>query len=289
MDSLPPGTNRKGEGGSRQKEIFKHSIDTKPLISIITIAYNSGKFIEETIESVINQTYDNVEYIIIDGGSTDGSLDIIKKYEDKIDYWISEKDSGIYDAMNKGIALAKGDWINFMNTSDKFYSNDTIKNAINVMTDKEVNYYGDTVYANKLSTYVFNSKIEQKSNFLNHNTFSHQAIFYSLRSVINTGFYNTKIKISSDFDFTYRVFLNHKFIKINEIISYCLLDGVSGTQAVQSFKDRMHTFWASKSYLYHFLLSLYFPFFYLKALLIKKLNNTSILKIYRQYKYKAVQ
>jgi glycosyltransferase involved in cell wall biosynthesis len=76
---------------------------------------------------VISQTYPNVEYIIIDGGSTDGTLDIIKKYEDYIDYWVSEADKGIYDAMNKGVDLATGQWINFMNTGDRFYDENSIE------------------------------------------------------------------------------------------------------------------------------------------------------------------
>lgn len=88
---LPEGEDRKGEGGLRTKGYFKKSYKGKPLISIITVVYNGEKYLEETIQSVINQTYENVEYIIIDGGSTDGTLEIIKKYEDKIDYWVSEK------------------------------------------------------------------------------------------------------------------------------------------------------------------------------------------------------
>ncbi len=92
----------------------------QPKVSIVTVVYNDAKGLEKTIKSVINQTYKNVEFIIIDGGSTDGTVEIIKKYEDYIDYWVSEEDKGIYDAMNKGIKAATGTWINFMNAGDVF-------------------------------------------------------------------------------------------------------------------------------------------------------------------------
>ena len=100
--------------------------ETDTLISIVTVSYNAVLTIEQTILSVINQTYPNVEYIIIDGGSTDGTVDIIKKYEDKIAYWVSEPDKGIYDAMNKGVVVATGEWINFMNAGDIFTDGDVI-------------------------------------------------------------------------------------------------------------------------------------------------------------------
>lgn len=92
-----------------------------PLISVVTVSYNAVGTIEQTLLSVINQTYPNIEYIIIDGGSTDGTVDIIKKYADEIVYWISEPDKGIYDAMNKGIKKANGEWINFINAGDSYY------------------------------------------------------------------------------------------------------------------------------------------------------------------------
>lgn len=95
-------------------------------VSVITVVYNGIDYIESTILSVLNQDYINLEYIIIDGGSTDGTLDIIKKYEDRIFYWLSEPDHGIYDAMNKGVAVATGIWIHFRNCGDYFYSDNVI-------------------------------------------------------------------------------------------------------------------------------------------------------------------
>ena len=104
----------------------------KPLISIITVVFNGEKKLEKTISSVINQTYDNLEYIVIDGSSKDGTIDIIKKYEDKINYWVSEKDSGIYEAMNKGILASKGDYINFMNAGDFFTRKNLVSEVVNI-------------------------------------------------------------------------------------------------------------------------------------------------------------
>ena len=98
-----------------------------PKISIITVSYNAAKTIEQTILSVVNQTYPNIEYVIIDGGSTDGTIDIIKKYEDQIAYWVSEPDNGIYDAMNKGIDVAIGDYIFFLGADDTLTSANIIE------------------------------------------------------------------------------------------------------------------------------------------------------------------
>ena len=96
---------------------------SSPLVSIITVVFNGERFIEKTINSVISQTYKNIEYIIIDGGSTDKTLDIIRQYEDRIDYWISEPDNGIYNAMNKGIKLSRGKLIGLINSDDWYMEN----------------------------------------------------------------------------------------------------------------------------------------------------------------------
>ena len=117
--SLPPHAKRIADGGLRLQGTFKsRDINQKPLISILTVVFNGVRTLEETILSVINQTYDNVEFIIIDGGSTDGTLDIIRKYEYAIDYWVSEPDQGIYDAFNKAVSCASGDWLCFLGADD---------------------------------------------------------------------------------------------------------------------------------------------------------------------------
>lgn len=101
-------------------------MDKESKISVITVCYNCVSVIEQTIKSVLEQTYPNIEYIIIDGGSMDGTVDIIKKYSDTVTYWISEPDNGIYDAMNKGIDMATGDYLNFMNAGDTFFEDKAI-------------------------------------------------------------------------------------------------------------------------------------------------------------------
>lgn len=113
-------------------------------ISIITVCYNAVESIQATMLSVLNQTYPNIEYIVIDGGSTDGTVDIIKKYSDRLDYWISEPDKGIYDAMNKGIAAATGDYINFMNAGDTFVSSDTVNKAVSLFPENVDVVFGDS-------------------------------------------------------------------------------------------------------------------------------------------------
>ncbi|MDW8003136.1 MAG: glycosyltransferase, partial [Deltaproteobacteria bacterium] len=124
----------------RNPEIDLDTIKELPLITVITVVLNGEKYLEETIQSVINQTYPNVEYVIIDGGSTDGTLDIIKRYEDYIDYWVIEKDRGIYDAMNKGILCTVGNFVYFLGIGDKLYQCDVISDVVfSIITVKKLN------------------------------------------------------------------------------------------------------------------------------------------------------
>jgi glycosyltransferase involved in cell wall biosynthesis len=117
-----------------------------PTISIITVTYNAAKVLEPTIQSIISQTFINYEYIIIDGGSTDGTLDIIRKHESHIRYWVSEPDKGLYDAMNKGLQAARGEYVWFMNAGDEIYSKDILSRLF-TKPDLEADiYYGDALF-----------------------------------------------------------------------------------------------------------------------------------------------
>ena len=114
-------------GGNRTRGQVKTGVPDRPFITVVTTVLNGERFLEQTIQSVIQQTYKNVEYIIIDGGSKDGTLDIIQKYDHSIDYWVSEADAGIYSGMNKGVALASGDWMSFINADDFLWSDSVLE------------------------------------------------------------------------------------------------------------------------------------------------------------------
>lgn len=167
--------------------------------SVITINYNNIKGLRHTIDSVVNQTYDNYEYIIIDGGSTDGSLDIIKRYNDYITYWVSEKDRGIYHAMNKGVAQAHGDYCIFMNSGDCFYDREVLTNVSNVITEEGV-VVGKVVYGNDNIISPPPKSGELTLYHLYSGAIPHQGSFIKT-DLLRKYPYDENLKISSDWKF----------------------------------------------------------------------------------------
>ncbi|MEW6718189.1 MAG: glycosyltransferase family 2 protein [Chloroflexota bacterium] len=144
----------------------------KPLISVIQPVFNAAHCLERSIQSVVTQTYENIQYIIIDGGSTDGTLDIIRKYEDKIDFWISRPDEGVYDAMNKGVEIANGDWLYFLGADDVLVN--ILHRVVPCLRKINTVYYGDVYWPNQ--NRVYDGKFQW--NKLMNKNICHQAIFY---------------------------------------------------------------------------------------------------------------
>ena len=221
---LPKTKSRAFEGGLRTKGYFKKTIKNKPLISIVTVVLNGSDYLEETILSVINQSYDNVEYIVIDGGSTDATIDIIKKYEDMIDYWVSEKDNGIYDAMNKGISLCSGDIVGILN-SDDYY----VKDAFQIVRS-EFEENADLIYCD--FNFMKQDILSRKSS--NHNllhwTMSvfHPSVFIRKSIYKKYGLFDSSLKISADYkllQYLYKMKITFK--KVNKLTAVMRLGGVS--------------------------------------------------------------
>jgi glycosyltransferase involved in cell wall biosynthesis len=205
-------------------------------ISIITIVFNDAIGLEKTIKSVINQTYDNVEYIIIDGGSTDGTLDIIKKYESEVTYWVSEPDEGVYDAMNKGIDLVTGQWINFMNAGDIFYSNEVVKEIFDNQQYQAKIIYGDHV--NDRNSYLEKVPAKSVDNLWKGMVFCHQSAFIDAQ-YHKKHKYSLQYSIAGDFDFFCNAFKNKaRFQHIDKTVSIFLMGGLS---SVQNYRATMQS------------------------------------------------
>lgn len=169
-------------------------------LSVITINYNNRDGLRKTVESVVNQTCRDFEYIVIDGGSTDGSVDVIKQYADNIDYWVSEPDKGIYNAMNKGIAVAHGEYLNFMNSGDCFYNCNSIAEFVNLQANEDI-VFGNMVDSNtgKRMGCISSDNITA-ADFLNA-SLPHQASFIHKDAFEKYGLYDEKYKIASDWKF----------------------------------------------------------------------------------------
>lgn len=186
----------------------------KPLVTVITVVFNGAMTLEHTILSVIEQTYENIEHVIIDGGSTDATLDIIRKYEGSIDYWVSEKDAGIYDAMNKGIALARGDYIGMLN-SDDYFSNPSalaiIAKQLKVSNVDAVFSCLDIVDPANLDRVLRRYRISRFSRFmLRIGVMPPHPTFYCKKSCYEkAGLYRTDYRIAADFEMLARLLLKH--------------------------------------------------------------------------------
>jgi glycosyltransferase involved in cell wall biosynthesis len=201
------------------------------LLSIITVNLNNSTGLERTIRSVQNQSWKNYEHIVIDGGSTDESITILKNNTNLI-IWTSDKDNGIYDAMNKGILLASGKFLNFLNSGDVYYNSSVLNNIYNLLINDYI-YYGDLLVINKG---IFKLPFDKISlRFLNESSVPHPSSFIPKKLFLILGKYDPKFKIAADYDFWLRCY-KHKinFIKLNSIISIFDENGLSSKKESNS-------------------------------------------------------
>jgi glycosyltransferase involved in cell wall biosynthesis len=237
------------QGGLRKLGILKNPFPGQPLITIITVVYNGQSFLPITINSVTSQTYKNIEYVIIDGGSKDKTLDIIQQNENKIDYWLSEPDKGIYDAMNKGINLSTGQWLLFLNAGDTFASDQVLTKVSEFISMNKANMvFGDV----NIVTKDGNSNVRILKNttpFLLRNMICHQCIFYSKRLLENIGGFNTQYKFIADFEHLMKArYQNGNIKKIDLVIANYDLEGVSAKpeNIKKIWRERMTIFKEAK-------------------------------------------
>lgn len=240
-----------------------------PKISIITITLNSEKYLKETILSVVSQSYKDIEYLIIDGGSTDRTLEIIQKYDSQIDQWISESDGGIADAMNKGISLATGDYILFIHSDD-------------FLINSKILQHCSSYFHNYKDMYIFQVLLDNHGHYIlsKNNHFGwltnlkmgscHQGQFCSKELFTRIGGFDKNLKICMDYDFLLRAYrTNIKLESINLPISVMRQDGISSRKDWESISQRLNEEkrihyklcpYKLVSYLYKLYWSVYYPY-----------------------------
>lgn len=212
--------------------------------SIITINFNNAKGLEKTITSVVNQTFKNYEYIVIDGGSSDASKQVILQYEKQLTYWVSEPDNGIYHAMNKAIEKAKGEYLLFLNSEDLLFDNNTLAKVDNDITEEAKDlYYGNVLYVQpgkKEKTLVYPEKLN--FGFFFSQTISHQGTFIKKSLFDTVGLYNEQNKIVSDWEFFILALYKHNasYKYLNYVLARYDATGISSNEAnfSQVYKER---------------------------------------------------
>lgn len=209
-------------------------------ISIVTVCLNAQETIEQTIQSVLNQTYgiENIEYIIVDGQSTDKTMQIIEKYKDYISYYVSEPDQGIYDAMNKGIAAASKEIIGILNADD-WYDSNAIQNVMNCFKENDTDIvYGEVKRVEKDETISTVRKADSLENTWYFMTIWHPAVFVKREVYQKLGTFSTDYKIAADYEFILRCYSNQmKFTYLNKELTYFRSAGISNTKHIKCAEE----------------------------------------------------
>jgi glycosyltransferase involved in cell wall biosynthesis len=235
---------RTAEGGLRIQGLFKRSLPDLPLVSIITVCFDSAATLEQTIQSVLAQTYANIEYLIIDAGSSDGTVDLLRKYEDGIDYFVSEPDRGLYHAMNKGLELAQGDYILILN-SDDWYEQDCVESLVKARKYAGTSFVsalaqavdGDGQHISVMRRMHFDDSVRVRMP-LRHETMLIPASVYNA-----IGNYDESFDIIADYDLTIRMLeAGYTNYEVPKTLLYFRNTGVSNTNITRVMEERIRLF-----------------------------------------------
>lgn len=244
------------------------TVTNKPLVTIITVVYNGVDTLERTIKSVVEQTYNRIEYIIVDGGSNDGTKDLILKYRWGIANWISEPDNGLYDAMNKGIAMSTGNFLWFINSGDEIATPDTLEKIFNTNEPADF-YYGETIIVDINGQMLGNRRLKPPKkltwkDFRNGMVVSHQSV------IIRKDFcdlYDTSFRFSADYNWVLNALKKSpKTINTLMVLSRFLEGGLTKKNIIPGLKERFRImvkhFGLATTLLFHIPISLRFFIYY---------------------------
>lgn len=259
-------------------------------LSIITVNLNNKEGLQKTIDSVINQTCQDFEWIIIDGGSTDGSKELIERYNNQINFWISERDDNMYQAMNKGINYSKGKFMLFLNSGDFLYEKDTIKNVISELENSDF-YIGDEIQKNKVYSIKLNEESYTKDiiRIVTKSYFPHQSTFINRSVFKEYGLYREDYNLVSDTYLFYKALLlgNAQIKRIPRIISYFEGGGKSEILNKECLRERNN--YMSETPRIKFLTDFYFSYNEMINIILESKFLYSIYRIYyffyKKFKY----
>lgn len=263
---------------------------SNPLISLITVCYNAEALIGDTLKSAVTQTYKNIELVIVDGGSKDNTVQVAKQFSTHIGTLISEPDKGIYDAMNKGIKAAKGEWIYFLNAGDAFYDNLVLEELFNNKDLSGVDFvYGKMQTVNEPTgiNYVAGDEVVFKDFYFKY-PICHQTTFTRKSAFLKQGMFDTNLKLLADIKWQTEFFKHnaHHTRFINRIVAFYDIQGASYHKRMQgyaeflSFSRLFHPFM-----IYVFNLALY-PIIWAKVIIIRVFQQTTWFKAYRNFKFR---
>ncbi len=215
----------------------------KPIsVSIIIIVYNNASYIEDAIKSVLSQNYNDIEYIVIDGGSTDGTVEIVKGFGDRINIFISESDEGIYDALNKGVLLATGDVIAFLHSDDVYANKSVISDVVDLFDNDTQGVYGDLVYTDKVDmnkVFRYWKSCDFSPMLLSKGWMPpHPTLFLRREVYKKYGAFDTSFKIAGDYDFMLRILKDNIVVKYLPQVIYRMRVGGESNRSIKNILDK---------------------------------------------------